>query len=193
MRLSCSNDPSLDLLRASATGAQPGGGTSSARTTIPVYLQAHMHAHPPPRTHTHWSWIWTCAFMAVQAAWPGCSSPLEGLSTAAGACTPPPSAGPDAVAHLLPAPAGLFSDGATALSQGGGGSIPAPALSLQPGGGGRPAPSSCGAPAAHAQQRAVPELGSLGEFLLGRWMEEEAHERALLARGLAMLQQGNRQ
>ncbi|KAG2433816.1 hypothetical protein HXX76_008173 [Chlamydomonas incerta] len=30
--------------------------------------------------------------------------------------------------------------------------------------------------------RAVPDLGPLGEFLLGRWREEEAHELALLAR-----------
>jgi hypothetical protein len=32
------------------------------------------------------------------------------------------------------------------------------------------------------QQRAVPELGPLGEFLLGKWNEQVAHERALLAR-----------
>lgn len=30
--------------------------------------------------------------------------------------------------------------------------------------------------------RAVPSLGPLGEFLLGKWTEEVAHERALLAR-----------
>ena len=66
------------------------------------------------------------------------------------------------------------------------------AFSLQAGG--SAAGTSSGGPSAQQQQqRAVPELGSLGEFLLGRWMEEEAHERALLARGLAMLQQGNRQ
>lgn len=35
---------------------------------------------------------------------------------------------------------------------------------------------------AAAPSRAVPGLGPLGEFLLGKWQEEVAHEKALLAR-----------
>jgi len=35
---------------------------------------------------------------------------------------------------------------------------------------------------AQQQQRAVPSLGPLGEFLLGKWQEEVAHERALMAK-----------
>ena len=35
-------------------------------------------------------------------------------------------------------------------------------------------------PTAH-QQRTLPHLGALGEFLLGKWQEEDAHEQALLA------------
>lgn len=34
-------------------------------------------------------------------------------------------------------------------------------------------------------RRTVPDLGPLGEFLLGRWQEEAAQERALLARSMA--------
>lgn len=34
-------------------------------------------------------------------------------------------------------------------------------------------------------QRNVPDMGPLGEFLLGRWREEEAHELVLLARSRA--------
>lgn len=43
------------------------------------------------------------------------------------------------------------------------------------------APAAAGA-ALGGVPRAVPDLGPLGEFLLGRWREEEAHEVALLAR-----------
>ena len=31
-------------------------------------------------------------------------------------------------------------------------------------------------------QRSLPALGPLGELLVGRWREEDAHERALMAR-----------
>ncbi|GIM00476.1 hypothetical protein Vretimale_5227 [Volvox reticuliferus] len=44
--------------------------------------------------------------------------------------------------------------------------------------------SLAGAPISYGQTRSVPDMGPLGEFLLGRWREEEAHELVLLSRSM---------
>ncbi|KXZ53327.1 hypothetical protein GPECTOR_7g1221 [Gonium pectorale] len=40
-------------------------------------------------------------------------------------------------------------------------------------------------PSVRSAGRNIPDMGPLGEFLLGRWREEEAHEVALLARSMS--------
>ena len=38
------------------------------------------------------------------------------------------------------------------------------------------------------QQRTIPPLGALGEFLLGRWREDDVRERVLMAQAGSVLQ-----
>lgn len=95
------------------------------------------------------------------------------------------------LALLHASAAGLFSGGTTLLPVGGGAGAALAGGTLGSGSGHsnhHPHPPHHHSPL-RPPARVVPELGSLGEFLLGRWQEEEAHERVLLARGSAMLQQ----
>ncbi|GFR49623.1 hypothetical protein Agub_g11694 [Astrephomene gubernaculifera] len=112
VRLSCSSEPALEPLRASATGLY----TSAAASPL---------------------------------------QPMQSGSTAAGA------AGMSA-AGLGPASAASSASGL-------------------PTGGGSGFSSGVGR---SSGRLGVPDMGPLGEFLLGRWREEEAHEVALLARSM---------
>ncbi|GLC34747.1 hypothetical protein PLESTB_001159100 [Pleodorina starrii] len=90
---------------------------------------------------------------------------------------------------------GLYATHVSAADNGAGATVSAVGATVGRGGSNNSSAngSLAGAPhSLHRQQRSVPDMGPLGEFLLGRWREEEAHELAMLAKSMSSSALGRR-